>query len=429
MSGPGDGVPGYPASSEAIEPVTPFLSVAAVAMAAAPWLRAVLAALVAVYAAGVLWAGARHIAAHVRLRLLARTALRLPAGEAPYPAYRVDAEAPPCALGFPRRCIFIPASLADRIAPEELEMILRHETAHIDRRDPEMTLLLGLLGGALFWPNPTVHALVERWRLAAEMSADAAVAAGRPAAQRMAYARLLVAALRNGRAAIAAPAAALRLNRTGDVKVRLAAILDLQASRANAASRLLAGCAGAALAAAGALGCAVIAQAAPTPFLDRAAITAPETALSEPAVPEAGLERAEGAGRRTAYWDLLAGLSREELAPVCESGEVVRARAVSISCLAVRAPGTDDLQGAPVAFMSSSGFLYYGDLSAGDLTAARSRLQSQRDAIALQLNEFRIGEGRRRAVLEQLLHALEGELASWEVAGWVAGRDAKQERT
>jgi hypothetical protein len=295
--------------------------------------------------------------------------------------------------------------MARATAPEDLAMILRHEAAHIDRRDPEATLLIGLIG-ALFWPNPAMRGLINRWRLAAEMRADAAAIGDLREARRIAYARLLVTALRNGRAATSgAPSAALRLDQKGAVKLRLAAILDMNGPR-GATPRVLAGAAGLALAAVGALGCAVIAQAAPE---RRVALAAAESAAARP----------------RASWDLLAGLSRDELTPVCESGERVRARAIHISCLGARARGTDELLGAPVAFMSSSGFLYYGDLSAEDLDAARAKLESQRDAIAALLDAPSAGE--RRQALEMQRSALERELADWEVAGWAARANEEAE--
>lgn len=238
---------------------------------------------VVLYAAGAAFALLRLLMAHLRAwRLLWRgAALALPGAR-----YRVlEAGDSPCALGFPVRRILLPAGLAERVAPDELEMILRHETAHIDRRDPEAMFLLGLVQAAL-WPNPAVRALIAQWRLAAEAAADAAVAAGQPMALRARYAHLLISALNPGRGAlVAAPSAAFRLDHKESAKMRLNAILHARAS-ADARTRLAAAASGAvAVCAAAAISVGLMAppaEAADTPF---PAAARPVTAAPAPVRP------------------------------------------------------------------------------------------------------------------------------------------------
>ncbi len=227
-----------------------------------PW-GAMAAAALAIYAAGALAFGARCMAACGRIRAAARRASRLDAAS-PYPALVTGEPLPPCALGLPAPRILVPARLLPGLSAEQLDMILRHEAAHIRRRDPEMTALLGLCAAA-FWINPAVAALVARWREAAEIAADAAVAADQPREARVRYARLLISALREtGGAPLAAPAAELRLDHKGSVKTRLSAILTPERPGGGAA-KFAAVSAGALLAAAGAMASAALAapQAAP----------------------------------------------------------------------------------------------------------------------------------------------------------------------
>ncbi len=81
---------------------------------------------------------------------------------------------PPLALGVCSPLIVIPLHVAHALSPARLQLVIRHEAAHINRHDPQTTLLLQLVR-ALCWPSPAVRAMVRRWALACEMQADAAV--------------------------------------------------------------------------------------------------------------------------------------------------------------------------------------------------------------------------------------------------------------
>lgn len=133
-----------------------------------------------------------------------------------------EAALPPLALG--RATILLPAGLAAQMAPEELRLIIRHEQAHLRRRDPLFFAVLGLLDAAL-WFNPFLRRQTRRCRLAAELACDAAASGNNPV-ERETYARVLIRALKHtaGNVRSHAPAAISNV-KSGDYHMRLNEIM------------------------------------------------------------------------------------------------------------------------------------------------------------------------------------------------------------
>ncbi|NQT87142.1 M56 family metallopeptidase [bacterium] len=73
-----------------------------------------------------------------------------------------------------RPAILLPAGLPDRLSESDLQAVLLHEMAHIDRRDP-LALTLASFVRALLWFNPFVWLAARRLATAAELAADDAV--------------------------------------------------------------------------------------------------------------------------------------------------------------------------------------------------------------------------------------------------------------
>jgi Zn-dependent protease with chaperone function len=145
-------------------------------------------------------AGVRWAVARLRLsRLLARslpapTALRRAlmqlarATGIKAPRLLLSHEAPaPFSTGAWAPSIVLPASLAEELPPEQLELILRHELAHLRRRDP-LTHALARLCATVFAFHPSVPGLMRELVIAREAAVDAEIAVN----DRHAYASLLL---------------------------------------------------------------------------------------------------------------------------------------------------------------------------------------------------------------------------------------------
>lgn len=100
----------------------------------------------------------------------------------------------PFALGWPRSTIVIPVALVQRLSDAQLQMVLRHEAAHISARDPERAAFLRAVG-VLFWFNPFLPRIVHRIQMAAELCCDASAVAGGTRGRR-AYAEAYLSTLR-----------------------------------------------------------------------------------------------------------------------------------------------------------------------------------------------------------------------------------------
>jgi Zn-dependent protease with chaperone function len=91
--------------------------------------------------------------------------------------------------------IVIPRTLIQSLSARELADIVRHEAAHIQRRDDEWGVVLRFIL-AVCWASPFVHMLFSRWTMSAETQSDMVVNYGHPQAQRRAYAQTLLKALK-----------------------------------------------------------------------------------------------------------------------------------------------------------------------------------------------------------------------------------------
>lgn len=114
-----------------------------------------------------------------RLRRCARPSPRLEAalaGELPAHArIATTAVDGPMVVGLLRPTILIPRALANRLEPDALHDILRHEIAHIRRGDLWLTTSLRA-AMVLFWWNPFLRLIHARLDLAREMACDARAA-------------------------------------------------------------------------------------------------------------------------------------------------------------------------------------------------------------------------------------------------------------
>ena len=96
----------------------------------------------------------------------------------------------PAVVGAFRPRIVTPADFEDRFAPEEREVILAHEGAHLAAGDAR-TNALAALALCACWFNPLVHVAVYLMRLDQELACDAAVLSRFPKARRL-YAEVLL---------------------------------------------------------------------------------------------------------------------------------------------------------------------------------------------------------------------------------------------
>jgi hypothetical protein len=110
-------------------------------------------------------------------------------------------------LGFDRPCIALPSSLVDALSVEELDQIVLHEYAHVQRRD-DWTRLAQRLVEAVLWVHPAVALIGRALNREREMACDEWVIA-RTGSPRV-YARCLThAAEVRGRIAVPALASSL----------------------------------------------------------------------------------------------------------------------------------------------------------------------------------------------------------------------------
>jgi beta-lactamase regulating signal transducer with metallopeptidase domain len=108
----------------------------------------------------------------------------------------------PCALGFRRPMIVVPRRIAERLSDADLDQVIAHEHAHLQRRDDWLQLLQCSIG-ALCGLHPAVWLLGRRLDLEREAACDDRVVARTGCARRYARCLARVAALRlAGRPAI-----------------------------------------------------------------------------------------------------------------------------------------------------------------------------------------------------------------------------------
>jgi beta-lactamase class D/beta-lactamase regulating signal transducer with metallopeptidase domain len=117
--------------------------------------------------------------------------------DAPAPSAQVievDAPISPMLFGLLRPRLLLPTHLRNFDATQQ-QMIVAHELTHLRRHDLQW-MSAGVLLQTLFWFNPVMRLLRANLSWAQELGCDREVLAGRPAAQRKAYAAALVAQLR-----------------------------------------------------------------------------------------------------------------------------------------------------------------------------------------------------------------------------------------
>lgn len=89
----------------------------------------------------------------------------------------------PAVVGWWRPMIVVPADFITRYTKPEQQLILAHETAHRQRRDPLANSLCALLQ-CLFWFHPLIQLAAKRFRLDQELACDDAVMQRHPGMKR-----------------------------------------------------------------------------------------------------------------------------------------------------------------------------------------------------------------------------------------------------
>ena len=146
---------------------------------------------------------------------------------------RGDVDTMPMTWGWRRASLLIPAA-AEQWSETRLHAVLRHELAHVQRRDA-LWQLMAELACALHWFNPLVWYAAHRMRVEREHACDDAVLIGgsRPSE----YAAELLDIARSMRAARATSLAAMAMARPRQLEGRLLAVLDARRNRNEAARR------------------------------------------------------------------------------------------------------------------------------------------------------------------------------------------------
>ncbi len=198
--------------------------------------RALPVGLVGLYAVVALALAARLLTAYARIALTCATAApEIALGE----GVRVSARTG-IALAWGRATVLLPRHLLQFLSPVQTDMIIRHERAHLNRRDPLYFAALAWID-IVFWFNPFIRAQTRQCRLAAELDCDARVTGAAPE-MREVYAKTLVMALKHaaGNARQCVPAA-FSPAKSGDYRMRISEIMHPQGKRSKIGVRLIAG--------------------------------------------------------------------------------------------------------------------------------------------------------------------------------------------
>jgi Zn-dependent protease with chaperone function len=129
----------------------------------------------------------------------------------------------PAAIGFWNRTIVLPAWAMRELSPEDLNVILLHEFAHL-RRGDDWTNLIQKIVRALFFFHPAVWWIENRLSVEREMACDDAVLA--ETANPHAYATCLVSLLEKSLAHRGLTMAQAAVHRAHEASLRLAEILN-----------------------------------------------------------------------------------------------------------------------------------------------------------------------------------------------------------
>jgi uncharacterized protein (TIGR03435 family) len=106
------------------------------------------------WAAGALFIATRWTAAWLRIRAMVRSAAPMPI-PFPIPVGSTPTSIEPGVFGIFRPVLLLPAGIADRLSPEQLQSVLAHESVHVRRRD-NLWAAIHMLVETLFWFHPLV---------------------------------------------------------------------------------------------------------------------------------------------------------------------------------------------------------------------------------------------------------------------------------
>lgn len=176
--------------------------------------------LMALYAAATLVLAVRLLIAYTRIAMVcARAMPEDTLGQ----GVRVS-ETTGIALAWGSATILLPQRLLPHLSTTQTDLIIRHERAHLERRDPLYFAVLAWIDVCL-WFNPFVRAQTQRCRLAAELDCDARVTGASPH-MRETYAESLIMALKHaaGNARQCVPAA-FSPAESGDYRMRISEIM------------------------------------------------------------------------------------------------------------------------------------------------------------------------------------------------------------
>ena len=251
------------------------------------WVDLLCLAFAALYISGFALAAVPLIRAYVRVSRIVKFARRVEvAGE---PVFVTGAAIPPLALG--RSVILMPETIVKRFSVGDLQLILRHEAAHLHRRDPLWFTALAWID-VIFWFNPFVRGQTARCRAAAEIACDAAVLRGAPT-MRESYARVLLRVLKHtaGDVRQYAPAAISPV-KSGDYRMRLKEIMHARPRRRKPMVWLCAAMAAAAIP----ISAAQLAwsQTLSPAHLSPMSATAPERTTKAPALEDFSIQPVDG---------------------------------------------------------------------------------------------------------------------------------------
>ncbi|WP_306252876.1 M56 family metallopeptidase [Parvularcula sp. IMCC14364] len=149
--------------------------------------------------------------------------------EATYDATRdlwvTDRPMSPFAVGGLHPKVVFPDNLLAALTQDQIDMVLRHERAHITHKDPLWADFFYLLQ-ALFWFSPFVRDLIKRWQLAVELRSDTVALADAAPEERKNYAESLLTAIRIPVEAAPCSAAAFSQKNLRSEKMRIKNIIN-----------------------------------------------------------------------------------------------------------------------------------------------------------------------------------------------------------
>jgi len=138
----------------------------------------------------------------------------------------------PALIGVLSPSVLVPRSLLGRLNEAEWECVLRHELAHLRRRDIPANLLAGMLA-SIHWFNPLVWYGLSRMRAAQESACDASVL--RSPGLKETYAASLIKLLEHGVSRRIAPGAVGFFGHKKQIKRRMIMIRDYRPAKKKTA--------------------------------------------------------------------------------------------------------------------------------------------------------------------------------------------------